>query len=180
MTDDLRFRRAGIDDAARIVDLVQSAYRGEASRSGWTTEADLLDGQRTDLDAVQTLLRQPGTWFLLAEGEHDLIACAHLNLDGDAAEFGMFAVRPGMQARGIGARMLAEAERLALTEGAQTRMRMRVIDLRHELIAWYERRGYQRTGASEPFPYGDPRFGLPRRDDLRFAVLEKPLPGADA
>lgn len=179
MTPDLRLRRADRDDAASIVALVQSAYRGEQSRVGWTTEADLLDGQRTDLGAVRELLQRPASRFLLAELGDDLIACAHLDLAGDAAEFGMFAVRPLLQGRGIGARLLAEAERLALCEGGRKRMRMRVIDLRHELIAWYERRGYRRTGASEPFPYGDPRFGLPRRDDLRFAVLEKQLDGTD-
>ena len=54
-------------------------------------------------------------------------------------------------------------------------LRMTVIDVRDELIAWYERRGYRRTGIRKPFPYGDTRFGVPRRDDLRFEVLEKPF-----
>ena len=50
-----------------------------------------------------------------------------------------------------------------------------VIGCRDELIAFYERRGYVRTGVTNPFPYGNPRYGEPRRDDLRFEILEKDL-----
>jgi ribosomal protein S18 acetylase RimI-like enzyme len=87
----------------------------------------------------------------------------------------MFSVRPGLQGAGIGGQVLAEAERFARDEFGMDVMRMTVIDLREELIAWYERRGYRRTGIKKPFPYGDERFGIPLRDDLRFEVLEKTL-----
>ena len=101
---------------------------------------------------------------------------ADIEARGDAGYFGMFAVVPTLQRSGVGGAILAEAERIAGGEWRLPRMRMTVIDLREELIAWYERRGYHRTGETLPFPATDPRFGLPKRNDLRFAVLEKELP----
>ena len=71
--------------------------------------------------------------------------------------------------------VLRECERIARDDWRLPTMTMTVIDVREELIAWYERRGYRRTGIKKPFPYGDTRFGQPKRDDLRFEVLEKPL-----
>ena len=173
----LRFRKAGDADIPAIVALVESAYRGDASRVGWTTEADLLDGRRTGADEVGDCIRRPHSAILLAERaeEAELLACAHLAIEDGAGYFGMFSVQPGLQGAGIGKALLAEAERVAREEWRLPCMRMTVIDLREELIAFYERRGYRRTGIKKPFPYGDPRFGLPRRDDLRFEVLEKAL-----
>jgi GNAT superfamily N-acetyltransferase len=94
---------------------------------------------------------------------------------GEAGYFGMFSVAPQLQGGGVGGAMLAEAERIAATEWGCRRMEMTVIDIRNELIAWYERRGYARTGVKKPFPYGDARFGIPKRDDLRFEILSKSL-----
>jgi ribosomal protein S18 acetylase RimI-like enzyme len=173
----LTFRRAGDADVPSIVALVESAYRGDASRIGWTTEADLLDGQRTDALAVAALLRTPGSMVLLAEAAGQLVACCQLEQRPAAeAYFGMFSVEPGGQGQGVGRQVLAEAERIARDEWAATTMVMTVLAQRAELIAWYERRGYRRTGERRPFPYGDERFGIPRRPDLVFEVLAKPLP----
>jgi ribosomal protein S18 acetylase RimI-like enzyme len=173
----LTFRRAGDADVPSIVALVESAYRGDASRIGWTTEADLLDGQRTDALAVAALLRTPGSMVLLAEAAGQLVACCQLEQRPAAeAYFGMFSVEPGGQGQGVGRQVLAEAERIARDEWAATTMVMTVLAQRAELIAWYERRGYRRTGELRPFPYGDQRFGIPRRPDLVFEVLAKPLP----
>ncbi|HZH43714.1 MAG TPA: GNAT family N-acetyltransferase [Lysobacter sp.] len=173
----LAFRAAGESDVDAIVALVESAYRGDASRAGWTTEADLLDGRRTGPDEVQACLRGPQSLILLAErtldGRRELVGCAHIAREGDAGYFGMFSVRPTLQGDGIGKRLLAEAERVVRDEWRLPAMRMTVIDSRSELIAFYERRGYRRTGVFKPFPYGDARFGLPKRGDLRFEVLEK-------
>ena len=175
---ELLFRPATPADAEAVVALVESAYRGDASRVGWTTEADLLDGRRTDVEAVLALIHAPDSMILLAQppAAQSLLACCHLAREGmDIAYFGMFAVRPGAQGRGVGRRVLAEAERIARETWQCTHMAMTVIDARAELIAWYERRGYHRTGEYKPFPYGDARFGLPRRHDLRFELLLKPL-----
>lgn len=171
----LEFRAATAEDADAVVALVESAYRGVASRTGWTTEADFLDGRRTGTDDVLAQIGRPQSQVLLAERGKRLLACAHVAVEDGAGYFGMFSVVPGLQRAGIGKQVLAEAERIAREEFGQSVMRMTVIDIRDELIAYYERRGYRRTGIKKPFPYGDARFGLPKRDDLRFEVLEKPL-----
>jgi len=169
------FRNATPADIDAIVALVTSAYRGDASRAGWTTEADLLDGNRIDPEVLRTDLERPRSRVLLAEADGGLQACAHVADEDGAGYFGMFAVRPGLQGGGLGKQLLAECERIARDEWQLPVMRMTVIDVRAELIAYYERRGYRRTGEFKPFPYGDSRFGQPKRDDLRFEVLEKPL-----
>ncbi len=174
-TEALSFRDAGEADMPAIVALVQSAYRGEASRSGWTTEADLLDGQRIDPEGVLELIGRPDSRVLLAECGGQLLACCHLEKQGDSCYFGMFAVAPNGQGKGAGKAMLAEAERIGCGHWHCRELRMTVIDLREDLISWYQRRGYRRTGEYAPFPYGDTRFGIPKRDDLRFAWLAKSL-----
>ena len=171
----LHYRRAELRDVAAIVALVESAYRGDVSRQGWTTEADLLDGQRTDPEGVRALIEARDSRIVLAGNDAVLLASAHLERHGDWAYFGMFAVRPDLQGGGIGNEVLAACERIARDEWGCREMRMTVISARPELIAWYERRGYRATGETRPFPYGDPRFGLPKRDDLEFIVLSKPL-----
>ncbi|MUL44003.1 GNAT family N-acetyltransferase [Streptomonospora sp. PA3] len=173
-----RFRDAGEADVPALVELVNSAYRGDASRRGWTTEADLIGGQRVDSGQIADLLARPKTRVILAERDESLLACCELADGGDGtAYFGMFAVRPGAQGGGLGRRVLAEAERVAAAELGAASLRMTVLRQRSDLIAWYERRGYRRTGATTPFPYGDERFGLPKRDDLVFEELAKPLGG---
>ena len=172
----LQFRAAGIVDVPAIVALVESAYRGDASRAGWTTEADFLEGRRTGPDDIEAILARDRSRILLAERDGELLACAHVAVEDGAGYFGMFSVDPLRQGQGIGNLVLAEAERIAGEEWSCPMMRMTVIDIREDLIPFYERRGYRRTGIKKPFPYGDERFGLPKRDDLRFEVLEKPLP----
>ena len=176
----LMFRSATHADTAALVALVESAYRGDASRQGWTTEADMLEGRRTGADDIAACITRPDSRILIAErpsqdGAPELLACAHVAVEDGAGYFGMFSVRPTLQGGGLGKAMLAEAERIAREEWKLASMRMTVIDIRDELIAFYERRGYRRTGIKKPFPYGDERFGLPKRDDLRFEILEKTL-----
>ncbi|WP_028918608.1 GNAT family N-acetyltransferase [Pseudoxanthomonas suwonensis] len=171
----LTFRHATSADIPAIVALVTSAYRGESSRRGWTTEADLLDGQRIDPEVLAEDLARPCSVVLLAERDGELLACAHVAEEDGAGYFGMFAVRPDLQGGGVGKAVIAEAERIAAADWGLPAMRMTVIDVRDTLIAYYQRRGYVRTGILKPFPYGDERFGIPLRDDLRFEVLEKPL-----
>jgi ribosomal protein S18 acetylase RimI-like enzyme len=180
--DEMKFRAATAADIPAVISLVESAYRGDASRVGWTTEADFLDGRRTGADDIEAILARPQSRLLLAERASsnpgqplELLACAHVAVEDGAGYFGMFSVNPTLQGGGIGKIVLAEAERIASEQWHCPVMRMTVIDIRDELIAFYERRGYRRTGIKKPFPYGDARFGLPKRDDLRFEVLEKPL-----
>ena len=174
-TPTLRFRAATEADIPALVELVTSAYRGDASRAGWTTEADMLDGQRIDPEGLRRDIDRPRSVVLLAERDGALLACAHVAEENGAGYFGMFSVRPDLQGGGIGKLLLAEAERVVREDWKLPAMRMTVIDVRDELIAYYERRGYRRTGIKKPFPATDPRFGIPLRNDLRFEVLEKNL-----
>ena len=167
---------ATADDVDVVLALIESAYRGESSRVGWTTEADFIDGSRTDAATLLALIAPPDRELLIAvAGDGALLACCHVENRGGVAYFGMFAVRPQLQGGGIGGFVLGHAESLARDAWHARLMEMHVIDLREELIAWYERRGYRRTGETQPFPYGERRSGKPRRPDLRFAVLVKEL-----
>ncbi|MFD6026617.1 GNAT family N-acetyltransferase [Streptomyces griseoluteus] len=169
------FRDATDADVDDLVALVESAYRGDASRAGWTTEADILDGQRTDPEGVRQVIKTPDSRLLVVEREGRLVACCQLEHRGTHAYFGMFAVSPTLQGAGLGKAVMAEAERVARADWGATEMHMTVISVRDDLIGWYERRGYRRTGETIPFPYGDERFGIPRRPDLRFELLVKSL-----
>lgn len=176
----IQFRRAAAADIPAIVALVEAAYRGDSGRRGWTTESDLLDGQRTDAASVADLITRPDSCVLLAERAGRLAASAHVERQGEHGYFGMFAVDPPRQGDGLGKAVLAEAERIVRDQWHCHGMRMTVIEQRPELIAWYQRRGYRRTGEFQPFPYGDERFGVPRRQDLRFEVLLKDFNGLAA
>ena len=175
-------RRASADDADAIVALAHSAYRGESSRAGWTTEADLLDGGRTDAPMVRELIAAEGSVILVADddaGPGALLACCHLQRRPDSAYLGLFAVRPGMQGRGVGSALLSAAEALARDWGVD-RLELTVLNHRPELLAWYERLGFAMTGHDTPFPYGDERFGIPRRPDLVLQGMAKRIAPPDA
>ncbi len=204
---DLTFRFATIDDVPAVVALVESAYRGESSRVGWTTEADLLHGQRTDEAMVAEALGRDGVEVLLGERGGELIACCELTEPGGerdpqasgasgraergdaasthgcsaesrsegAAYLGMFAVRPQLQGGGIGRAVLDEAARIARDDWGAAALELSTLQPREELIAWYERCGFTRTGELRAFPYGEPRFGIPQRPDIQQVVLSRPL-----
>lgn len=165
-------------DLPAVVALVNSAYRGETSRQGWTTEADYLAGQRTDLETLtRDLADQPKAVLMVWRDDPDTPILGTVWLE--PAEpgvwyLGMLTVRPDLQARRLGRTLLHAAESFAERRGAR-RIRMTVVNVRDTLIAWYARRGYDPTGEVRPFPYGDQRFGQPLREDLEFVVLEKAL-----
>ncbi len=174
---DLTFRDATADDVPAVVDLVESAYRGESSRAGWTTEADLLQGRRTDAEGIAAVVAAPRSVLLLAERDGILVGCCELRRTGSAAYFGTFAVSPLAQGGGIGRTLLTRADAEAVARWGSDALEMTVIAQRADLIAWYERLGFRTTGERRPFPYGDERFGVPQRDDLEFVVLRRPTTG---
>lgn len=172
---ELTLREATSDDLPALERLVHAAYR-DADQPGWTTEAAILGGQRADASMLLELLDHGEVRLVVATEAGRLVACGALrHVSGDAvATFGLFAVDPARQGSGIGGQLLTRAEDLAAAGGA-TRLRLEVIHTRAELLGWYRRRGYHPTGDTLPFPYGDERFGVPRRDDLHFVVLERTL-----
>ena len=169
------------DELAAVAALVNGAYRGEGSRQGWTTEADDIGGQRTDPAMLAAdLAAAPGARLLVMRDEPGgpLLGCVWLEpAEPGVWYLGMLTVRPDLQDRQLGRTLLAAAERSAAGEGA-ARIRITVVSIRDTLIAWYQRRGYALTGETRPFPYDEPLFGVPKRPDLAFVVLEKALPGA--
>jgi GNAT superfamily N-acetyltransferase len=163
-------------DIEELVTLVNSAYRGEESCQGWTTEARFLSGQRIDREAMGDLIGTPDQAVLLIRDLVGIKACVHLKrLTPQLVYLGMLSVRPTAQGEQLGRLLLLQCEEYARDHFGIERIEMTVIDIRHELIAWYERRGYQQTGEHRPFPYGNERFGVPLRDDLRFLVMAKTL-----
>ena len=168
-------RTATASDIPRIVSLLNQAYRGDTSRRGWTTEADLIAGEvRSDEKQVEEVLAQQGSVFLVYEGPEGLLGCVNLQQQGGRLYLGMFAVDPATQGMGIGKALLAAADAHARTTGSRS-IYMTVISVRKELIDWYLRHGYNDTGERKPFP----EDGLTGKhlQTLEFAVLEKPLAG---
>ncbi|HMQ63887.1 MAG TPA: GNAT family N-acetyltransferase [Flavilitoribacter sp.] len=161
-------------DIPQIVRLLNSAYRGEGSKTGWSTEADLLDGSiRTDEANVRSLMLKEHAVFLkYTESDGSLQGCVYLDNREGSLYLGMLSVNPQLQAKGIGKQLLAAAEQHARLQQCSS-VFMQVINARTELMDWYIRHGYQRTG--EVFPFnGDHRFGAPNRP-LFFEILEKRL-----
>jgi ribosomal protein S18 acetylase RimI-like enzyme len=169
-------RPATLDDVRVVHELVNRAYRGDSARMGWTHEADLLDGQRTDVEALAAIVQDPAKVIVLAYADVVLVGCVLVEQQDDGSAYlGMLSVEPTRQAMGLGRQLVDAAEAEAVARFAATRMKMTVIRQRTDLIPWYERRGYVQTGETAPFPLDDERFGLPKRRDLEFVVLAKPL-----
>lgn len=166
---------ANSSDAEALATLINSAYRGEVSRQGWTTEADLLDGLRTTADEVAALIVDPRLRLLCYRTGERLLGCVLLTPDGDAVSLSMLAVMPTAQGDGIGKCLLAEAERLAYQLWRASRMTMWVVACREELIAFYLRRGYRRSGEITEFP-DNPELWTAKVDGLSLERLEKRLP----
>jgi len=160
-------------DAAELTVLINSAYRGASSQQGWTSEAHLLDGIRIDESTMLEYLRAGDTTILKYTNEEgSILACVYLEIrDGNRLYLGMLTVSPTLQANGIGRQLLHEAEIWATKLGCP-HIFMTVITTRHELIAWYQRRGYRNTGKTQPFPT-DTKFGVIKNDPIELVVLEK-------
>ncbi|HYO23050.1 MAG TPA: GNAT family N-acetyltransferase [Flavisolibacter sp.] len=163
-------RRANETDIPALNVLVNSAYRGESSKKGWTTEADLLDGIRTSEESLLQMIGRSHAMIVVAEEEGVLEGCVYLEKQQDALYLGMLTVRPELQGNGLGAALMKAAEEQARSLGC-SRIKMTVITKRHALIAYYLRKGFVDTGERQPFP-DDPKFGIPKQP-LEFLVMEK-------
>ena len=144
---EITLKRADVQHVAEIIEVMESAYRGVSSQKGWTSEADLIDGTRTSTVEIFAAINDPKTYVLVAMTEGDgVVGCASITFEGQVCSFGKFAVDPSRQAGGIGKLLLAAAEQVATRNFGVSIMKMLVIDGRSELEAFYERRGYARTG----------------------------------
>jgi ribosomal protein S18 acetylase RimI-like enzyme len=164
---------AVIEDIPELVSLVNSAYRGEASKKGWTTEADLLDGIRTDEASLYIILNKPAAVILkYLNEENEIAGCVYLEKNNDELYLGMLSVLPEEQAQGIGKQLMKASKDYAQDYKLKAVV-ITVISVRTELIAWYERRGYKQTGQIKPFPE-DKRSGVPTQP-LQFIIMKKLL-----
>lgn len=168
----IHYRYAADTDVARVTALIERAYRGPEAAKSWTNEAHLLTGPRTGEQEIAALIDDAqNNRFVVAERGEQLLGCALIQKDGTDAYFGMFAVDPSEQAVGVGKDLLAKCEKAARDLWASRTMTMVVINLRDELIAWYERRGFTRTGKTEPFPFHEHSGAV--RNDFELVELQK-------
>lgn len=166
----MNFRNALEKDSTELSFLINSAYRGDSARAGWTFESDLVGGERTNPDEITKIVKKSDEFYLVAESENKIVGCVFVRVKEDAYFIGMLTVSPTLQNAGIGAKLLHEVEGRA--RAAHKRYtRLDVIHVRAELIAWYERKGYEKTGASEPFPSQYPA----KLPDLRLIEMKKTL-----
>lgn len=172
MDFDLQFAPACLDDVPALVELINSAYRGESSRAGWTTEADLLDGKRTDAAELSGLLKRTDSLLIVCKAGAVAVGSVHLQRVDADVHIGMLAVSPPLQGGGIGKRLLHAAETQAQNRWPLQRFLMFVIPCRSELIDYYRRRGYRATGIFTPFPL-QPQLWRAKVEGLSLEMLEK-------
>lgn len=166
--------KATLEDVSALNKLINSAYRGESSKKGWTTEANLLEGNRTtEKELTETIQDQKNTILKFTENNR-IIGCVLLIEKENQLYLGMLTVSPELQNSGIGKKLLQQAEMHASALGLP-KIVMTVISVREELISWYQRNGYVATGAREPFPASDVHIPISNQS-LEFIVLEKKIP----
>lgn len=168
----MNIRQAIRADIPMLNELVNGAYRGESSKQGWTSETDLLGGIRTSEAGLQDMMQRKQAVILVAEESDNLQGCVFLQKQDEVLYLGMLTVSPSLQGKGLGAALLQAAENYARNAGC-FKIKMTVLTVRNELIAYYERKDYYDTRVREPFPQ-DPSFGIPKQP-LQFMVMEKSL-----
>ncbi len=165
--------KAEPNDAPELAQLVNAAYRGDTGRQGWTTEADLIEGTRTDAELLKAVIEKPGSMILKYVEDEKITACVELRKEDDKLYLGMLTVNHTLQGKGIGKKLLKAAEEEAAKLECNA-IFMFVLTVRKELIDWYVRHGYHDTGKRKPFSFTDPRLGFPKMP-LEFMILEKNL-----
>lgn len=166
------FRTASKPDAEAIAQLVNKAYRPETGTAGWTHESDLVSGNRTSVDQVVEVMSKPDSVILVGLKGSEIVACVHVEKDGSNSHIGMLAVNPKLQGAGAGKQMLAHAESYASENFGSQKFLIVVVSSRSELLSFYLRRGYQKTGSVMDYPLSA-GAGTPKHANLKIEVLEK-------
>jgi ribosomal protein S18 acetylase RimI-like enzyme len=167
-----RFHVACTADLAQIASMVNLAYRPESSSSAWTHESDLVDGRRTNFDYLAALISKSDSTIITGFRNNSLVGCIHLKKEGGSCHLGLFAIHPNFQGQGNGKQLLEYAEQFALKHYRSEKFVMTVLSARHELIEFYLRRGYRRTGVIGSYPLSA-GIGTPKLHDLKIEMLEK-------
>lgn len=168
----LELRIATESDASEIAELVNAAYRPSHDTAGWTHEAELIAGPRTTPAQVAEAIQKPNSAILVHCENSAIVACVHVEKEDSDCHIGMLAVNPAVQATGIGKQMLALAESYASEALRAEKFVLVVVSARSELVAFYLRRGYQKTGSVMDYPLSA-GVGIPRNPALKIEVLEK-------
>jgi ribosomal protein S18 acetylase RimI-like enzyme len=163
--------KATLKNVSDLNQLINSAYRGESSKKGWTTEANILEGKRTTEDELIEIIQDKKNTILKYTENNHIIGCVLLVEKEDRLYLGMLTVSPDLQNSGIGKKLMQQAEIYASTLGL-SKIVMTVISVREELISWYKRKGFVDTGLREPFPVSE-IFNQTANEPLEFMVLEK-------
>lgn len=174
----LTFTVATDADVPEVVSLINLAFRGRGEDAGWSIEEEYIEGTRITEDLLREDMaaKSHATLLLWRMADGWLLGCVWMEPEQHGIWYlGLLAVPPRQQKSGLGRKLLEAAENWARMRGA-TEIRMSVVNLRVALIEWYKRRGYVLTGETKPFPYGDNRFGVPKRNDLHFVILQRQLP----
>lgn len=164
---------ATLENVTEITNLVNSAYRGETSKKGWTTEANILEGTRITETELIEILQDTNNTFLIYQENNKIIGTVLLTNKKTKLYLGMLTISPELQNSGLGKKLLQAAEDFAHSVQLP-KIVMTVITIREELIAWYKRNGYLDTGEREPFPANFDDVVL-HSEPLTFMVLEKLL-----
>ena len=166
------FRIATHADADAITLLVNNAYRPKSGNAGWTHEADLVSGNRISATQVKDIISRTDSVILLGSKDSEIIACVQVEKTATACFIGLLAVNAALQGGGAGKQMLAQAEDFANTRFDPHKFIMAVVSTRHELIAFYIRRGYTETGDVLDYPVSA-NVGIPKLPGLKIQMLEK-------
>ncbi len=167
-----QFRKATTADVEAIAKLVNNAYRPNSGVSGWTHESDIVAGDRIDIPQIIEILSKKDSVVIAGLNDETVVACVHVEKNNRSSYIGMLAVDPILQGVGAGKNMLAYAEKYARDNFNPEKFVMAVVSARHELISFYQRRGYQKTGEAMEYPL-DAGVGQPKLENLKVVMLEK-------
>lgn len=167
-----RFRIANYLDAELITKLVNQAYRPESATPAWTHESNWVAGNRTNISQIMDVIAKSNSIILVGIKGSSIVACVHVEQEGNSSHIGMLAVHPELQGAGAGKQMLSQAEKYALEIFGAEKLIMLVVSSRSELIAFYLRRGYRQTGSIMDYPLALD-VGIPKKPNLKIEVLEK-------